>query len=84
MANGGETNLQSSKYHFFMTPHSPDEELLRADLFAAQQSMDAVRDAIASNQVTKDEAALIYKGALNRYASALRRFSALVVHGRGL
>jgi hypothetical protein len=37
--------------------------------------------AIASNQVTKGEAKLIYAAAHSRYATALRRFSRLVMDG---
>jgi hypothetical protein len=59
----------------------PDEELLRADLLTARNSLDAVREAIASNQVTKGEAKLIYAAAHSRYATALRRFSRLVMDG---
>ena len=64
-----------------MALNDPDEELLRADVLAAQKSLDAARDALADNLVTKDEAALLYRCAFQRYARALRRFSALVVHG---
>jgi hypothetical protein len=60
----------------------PDEEVLRAEVLAAQKSLDAARDALASNHVTKVEAALLYKGAFQRYQTALRRFSALVVDGK--
>jgi hypothetical protein len=60
----------------------PIEELLRADLLTASNSLDTVRDAIASNQVTKEEGRLIRAAALKRYASALQRFSGFVVEGK--
>ena len=59
----------------------PNEELLRADLQAARNSLDAARDAIANNQVTKEEGKLIHAAAQSRYATALRRFSKLVLDG---
>jgi hypothetical protein len=57
----------------------PNEELLRADLQAGRNSLDAARDAIANNQVTKDEGKLIQAAAQSRYATAFRRFSKLVL-----
>lgn len=57
----------------------PNEELLPADLLAASNSLDAARDAIANNQLTKAEGKLIHAAALRRSATALRRFSKLVI-----
>lgn len=57
----------------------PNEEILRADLLAASNSLDAARDAIANNQATKEEGKLIHAAELSRYATALRRFSRLVI-----
>jgi hypothetical protein len=57
----------------------PDEELLRADLLAARKSLDAARDAIANNQVTKNEGQMLCAVACTRYAAALQRFMSLVV-----
>jgi hypothetical protein len=59
----------------------PNEELLRADLMTAENSLDAARAAIANNQVTNEEGKLIYAAALSRYVAALLRFSRLVVDG---
>jgi len=59
----------------------PTDELLRADLLKARNSLDAAREAIASNQLTNEEGRLIHAAALRRYATALRRFSDLVVYG---
>jgi hypothetical protein len=59
----------------------PNEELLRADVLTAENSLDAARAAIANNQVTKEEGKLIHAAALGRYAAALLRFSRLVVDG---
>jgi hypothetical protein len=59
----------------------PNEELLRVDLLTATKSLDAARAAIAKNQVTKEEGKLIYAAAHSRYATALRRFSRLVLDG---
>jgi hypothetical protein len=44
--------------------------------------LDAVCEAIACNQVTKEERKLIHAAARSQYANALRRFSNLVVYGR--
>jgi hypothetical protein len=67
----------------YLMPHRPlTEELLRADLLAASKSLDAAREAIAANQLTKEEEKLIHAAARSRYATALRRFSDLVVDGK--
>jgi hypothetical protein len=47
----------------------------------SRRSLDAARDAITNNLVTKDEGKLLYTAALSRYATALRHFSSLVVDG---
>jgi len=60
----------------------PIEELLRADLLTASNSLDAVRDAIAGNQLTKEEGRLIRAAAIKRYATALGRFSSWVTDGK--
>jgi hypothetical protein len=57
------------------------EELLRADLRIAENSLDATREAIANNQMTNEEGDLILAAALSRYAAALLRFSRLVLDG---
>ena len=57
------------------------EELLRADLRIAENSLDATRQAIADNQTTDEEGKLILAAALGGYATALRRFSRLVLDG---
>lgn len=57
------------------------EELLRADLLTAENSLDATREAIANNQTTIEEGKLILAAALSRYAAALLRFSRLVLDG---
>jgi hypothetical protein len=58
-----------------------DEELLRADLSIAENSLDATRQAIANNRVSQEEGKLILAAALSRYAVALLRFSRLVLDG---
>ena len=58
-----------------------DEELLRADLSIAENSLDATRQAIANNRVSQEEEKLILAAALSRYAEALLRFSRLVLDG---
>ena len=58
-----------------------DEELLRADLSIAENSLDATRQAIANNRVSHEEGKLILAAALSRYAVALLRFSRLVLDG---
>jgi hypothetical protein len=58
------------------------EELLRADLVTARSFLDAVCEAIANNQLTKEERKLIHAAARSRYAIALRRFSSWVVDGK--
>ena len=60
----------------------PIEELLRADVLNARESLDDAREAIASHQLTKEEGKLIPAAALSRYATALGRFSGLVVYGK--
>jgi hypothetical protein len=57
------------------------EELLRADLRIAENSLDATRQAIANNQMTNEEGKVILAAALSRYAAALLRFSRLVLDG---
>jgi hypothetical protein len=57
------------------------EELLRADLRTAENSLDATREAIANNQTADEEGKLILAAALSRYAAALLRFSRLVLDG---
>lgn len=62
--------------------HLPQhEEVLRADLLIAENSLDATRQAIANNQMTDEEGNLILAAALSRYATALLRFSRLVLDG---
>jgi hypothetical protein len=59
----------------------PDEELLRADLRAASESLEVARANLWNDQITHGEAQLLYSGALSRSAVALRRFSALTLDG---
>jgi hypothetical protein len=62
-------------------PAPPDEELLRADLDAAQNALDAACDVLKRNSAG---GVLLYQAARQRYVGALRRFSALVIdEGRG-
>jgi hypothetical protein len=44
--------------------------------------LDAVREAIADNQLTSEEAMLMHETSLKEYATALRRFSGFVVCGK--
>jgi hypothetical protein len=60
----------------------PDEETLRADVLTTQMNLDAARDLLASDDITHHEAQMIYHAARKRYATALGRFSALVVGAR--
>lgn len=57
------------------------EELLRADVVAAQKMVEAVRDAVATNEVTQEEARRLQKVAQRRQVAAMQRFSAFVVDG---
>lgn len=57
------------------------EALLRVDVETARQSLDAAREALHCENLTANEARLLYRGAFSRYAVAMRRFSALVVDG---
>ena len=52
-----------------------DEELLRADLSIAENSLYATRQAIANNRMSHEEGKSILAAALSRYATAIRRFS---------
>jgi len=65
-----------------MSLHRPTEDLLRVDMLAAKASLDAAREAIKDHHVTGQEGKLLYTAALTRYATALRRFSGLVVDGK--
>jgi hypothetical protein len=64
-----------------MPLHPAIDELLQADVLTARSALDAVRDAIASNQLTKEEAKLMHEATLKEYATALRRFSIWVTEG---
>jgi hypothetical protein len=59
-------------------PHLP--ELLRADVLTAKNSLDSASEAIANNQ-TEEDLKQIHAAALSRYATALQRFSKLVLDG---
>ena len=58
------------------------EELLRIDVASAARSLDAARDLLSSVDLTPEEATANYRAAFRRYATALRRFSDLVVDGK--
>jgi hypothetical protein len=60
-------------------PHLP--EVLRADVLTAKNFLDPACEAIANNEVTKEEGNVIYPAALSRYATALQRFCRLVLYG---
>jgi hypothetical protein len=62
-----------------MLPRIP--ELLRSDVLAAKNSLDAADKAIANKAVTEETGKLARAIALSQYATALRRFSRLVLHG---
>ncbi len=57
------------------------EDLLRAQVIAAQESLDAARDLIQNDLVTEEEGKRLYQAAFRRYAYALRRFSGFVFDG---
>lgn len=57
------------------------EHALRAQALAAQQELEAVRMAIAANEVTCDEGEYALQLAFRRYCKALRRFSDAAVYG---
>ena len=65
-----------------MPLHRPTEDLLRTDMLAAKNSLDAAREAIKDQQLTYKEGKLLFAAAFTRYATALRRFSGLVVDGK--
>jgi len=57
-------------------------EHLRADVQAARDWLQFVREAIANDQITTEGGRLFYRAAVQQYAAALEHFSSLVVHGR--
>ena len=62
-------------------PAQPDEELLRTDLEAAQVALDVARDSLTNRYLPNSTDMLLYRGAKQRFAVALRRFAALVLRG---
>jgi hypothetical protein len=57
------------------------ENVLRTQVLTAQRDLEAVRAAIAANEVTRAEGKYVFQVAFQRYCAALRRFSDVTVYG---
>jgi hypothetical protein len=57
------------------------ENVLRENVLAAQQELEAVRAAIAAKEVTRAEGKYVFQIAFRRYCAALSRFSDIAVYG---
>jgi hypothetical protein len=56
------------------------EHALRANALAAQKELEAVRAAIAANEVTRAEGKYVFQLAFRRYCAALSRLSDVAVY----